>query len=227
MLVYIIADIHGAIEKLGNLEKFLQENEPDILLLSGDITDFALKENGLDPLNISQLILETLTSYKFKVLAIPGNCDPKNILKLFDEFDINLHSKGKIINSIGFAGFGGASTPFNTPFEPSENEIEIGLKTAWKDIETASIKILMTHQPPIDTRLDMISSGCHVGSATIRKFIEENQPDVATSAHIHESSGIDKIGKTKLIYPGRITEGHIGVLNISKDEIQTEIINII
>lgn len=67
--------------------------------------------------------------------------------------------------------------------------------------------IYVIHAPPFNTKLDIITSGAHVGSKAIREFIEKEQPYLALHGHIHESpqmsgSFIDKIGKTACINVG-------------------------
>ena len=67
--------------------------------------------------------------------------------------------------------------------------------------------IYVIHAPPCNTKLDITTSGTHVGSKAIRAFIEKEQPYLALHGHIHESpsmsgSFIDKIGKTACINVG-------------------------
>lgn len=67
--------------------------------------------------------------------------------------------------------------------------------------------IYVIHAPPFNTKLDIITSGTHVGSKAIRAFIEKEQPFLTLHGHIHESpsmsgSFIDKIGNTICINAG-------------------------
>jgi Icc-related predicted phosphoesterase len=87
--------------------------------------------------------------------------------------------------------------------------------------------VQVTHCPPARTKVDLLYTGAHAGSETIRKFIEEKQPAVAISAHIHEARGTDELGKTKLINSGRFPEGYCGLVSIEKDEVKAKIINLI
>lgn len=58
----------------------------------------------------------------------------------------------------------------------------------------------MTHAPPFGTKLDEIAHGKHVGSASIRKFIEGEKPLLNVCGHIHEKAGAeDMINSTRLI----------------------------
>ena len=67
--------------------------------------------------------------------------------------------------------------------------------------------VYVMHAPPFNTRLDIIASGAHVGSKSIRAFIEKEQPYLTLHGHIHESpkmsgSFIDRIGSTICINVG-------------------------
>ena len=57
------------------------------------------------------------------------------------------------------------------------------------------------------TKTDLLPSGKHVGSESLRKIIEEFQPTINLCGHIHESMAIDKIGKTTIINPGMLKRG--------------------
>jgi Icc-related predicted phosphoesterase len=67
--------------------------------------------------------------------------------------------------------------------------------------------VYVTHSPPYNTALDIVYSAEHVGSRSIRRFIEEAQPPLTLHGHIHESPAIsgrifDKTGHTISINPG-------------------------
>jgi hypothetical protein len=224
MNIVTIADIHNDIENILTLMEKLSSLNFEIIIINGDFTDVTLPK-GFSRVDIGKIILEELMSLKKQIFAVPGNQD-KELISLFEKKNISLHGKGKVVGDVGFYGFGGAQTPFETPLEPSDDEIKNGLINGYKMIENSKIKIQVTHMPPAGTRLDLINSGAHVGSEIIKKFIEKNQPDVAISAHIHEARGVDDFGKTKLINPGRFPEGYCGLIGIEKEKISTKIINL-
>ncbi len=67
--------------------------------------------------------------------------------------------------------------------------------------------IICIHPPPKDTHLDVLYDGNHVGSRSLRKFIEKHEPYLVLSGHIHESPTMsgkieDNIGRTLCIQPG-------------------------
>ncbi len=225
MNIAVIGCVHGDIE---NLMKFLDKISLlgiDVVICPGDFTDFAIPK-GFSRLDILKIILEELKGVGKTILSVPGSWDGELISFLKKE-NVSIHAEGKIINGVGFYGYGGAKTPFNTPFEPSEGEIELGLEKSYNDVKKAVVKVQVTHAPPSRTKLDVIASGAHVGSDAVRSFIETNQPNVAVCAHIHEGRGVDELGKTKIINCGRFPEGYVGLIEINDSKITTKVSSLI
>ena len=73
----------------------------------------------------------------------------------------------------------------------------------------------------------MIASGAHVGSNSVRKFIEEMQPAAAICAHIHEARGVDSIKNTKIVNSGRFPEGHFGLISVGGTGVEAKVIDLI
>lgn len=224
MKVAAIGCIHNDIENLPNLLDKIFSYKPDIVLMVGDLTDIDFVK-GFNAKDIASIFLEELRYYTQNILIVPGSWD-KEIIDFWERENVLLHGKGKIIGNVGFYGFGGAKTPFNTPFEPEETEIEVGLKNAYSNIRDCKIKIQATHAPPYQTTVDIVL-GKHVGSMAVRKIIEELQPNVAVCSHIHESFGKDMIGNTIVINVGKLTDGYFGFIEIEKEKIIAEIISLI
>jgi Icc-related predicted phosphoesterase len=225
MKILAIADIHNDIENLMNFLEKVSSFEFDVIVCCGDFTDINLPK-GFKREDIVKLILEELKTMKKTILAVPGNMDV-DIVPILENEGVNLHNKSVRIEDVGFYGFGGAKTPFNTPFEPTEGEIELGLENSYQKIRDCKFKVQVTHMPPMNTKLDLIYSGMHVGSEVVRKFIENKQPEVAICSHIHEAKGIDFIGRTTIINPGRFPEGYCGIVNVEEKNIEAKIVNLI
>lgn len=215
MKILAIADIHGDFEKLEEVMGLANEDF-DVIVCPGDFTDVGLCAQGFSREEMLELILEELKIYKKPVLVVPGNHDDKTLHRMLNNCVINLHGTGKVIDDVGFFGFGGAKTPFQTPFEPSEEEIAQGLANGWDVIKNSRTKIMVVHNPPKNTKLDQTVSGAHVGSEAIRNFILKNQPDVVVSAHIHEGGREDVLEKTKLVYPGVLASGCYATIETGK-----------
>lgn len=210
MKILVMGDVHGQCQKIF---KYLQENKVDLIILTGDITHFGPEKLGEEILN-EICIFDTIT------LAIPGNCDQTYIYGEIENSNaINIHNKSIILKNIGICGFGGSNTtPFNTPLEFAEMQIYSQLEKLMVEIENQEIRILVTHAPPYNTKADILPSGDHVGSESIRKIIEEFQPNLNVCGHIHESKAIDKIGNTTIINPGESSQGFACIVELSEEE---------
>lgn len=221
MKILIIADIHGNFELASDILHNIKD-EYDLIIAPGDFTDIFNVPPGFTQANIADMVLQKLLAMGKPALCVPGNHDPYEILGVLEEYDVNLHHKVRKFRGKKFLGWGGAPTPFDTPFEPEEEETRDVLNELGKEVEKGGF-ILVTHNPAKNTKLDTIISGEHVGSHEIRKFIEEKQPILAISAHIHESSGEEKIGKTTLFYPGPLYDGYYGIVTVDKNGVKTQI----
>jgi len=200
MEILIIADIHGyfAGEKILDLTE--KRKISDIFILG----DFSPHGHIGDLEGIEDFLKIGCSK---KIYAIPGNCDGKEILKIFDKFNGNYHEKIANIENTDFIFFGGSNiTPFNTIFEYTEDEIYDKLKGLF-EISKSKRKILLTHCPPFNTNCDLTIRG-HVGSRAIRRIIEEFQPEINFCSHVHECYGkVDFIMKTKIISVGELRRG--------------------
>lgn len=212
MKLLVAADIHGNLKNVDKLIKKVEKEKIDVVVLPGDFTDLFGDYKDFDQLDVAEMIIQRFLTLDAKVLCIPGNNDPYNIIYLFDEYGVNIHEKCVDVNGTLFTGFGGAKTPFATNFEPSDEEIEAGFKKIEKKLKPNFV--LVVHSPPKDTKLDKIKSGEHVGSKKIRDFIIKHKPRLAISAHIFEARGEDILEKTKLFYPGALTEGYYGLVDL-------------
>lgn len=222
MKILVMGDIHGQCMKIVN---YLQKNQVDLIILTGDITHFGPEKLGEEILN-EICISDVLT------LAIPGNCDQTYIYGEIESSNaVNIHNRSLILKNIGICGFGGSNTtPFNTPLEFAEIQIYGQLEKLMSEIENEEIRILVTHAPPYKTKADVLPSGSHAGSESVRKIIEEFQPTLNVCGHIHESRAIDKIGDTIIINPGESSQGYAGIVEIhegnGKFRISTELIHL-
>ena len=219
--ILVIADMHGEIELVSKLLDNINPDDFDLVICPGDFTDMFNIPDGFTQIDVAEILLQKLLSFGKPVLTVPGNHDPYEMVELFDEYGVNLHEEVKKIGEFNFMGFGGAMTPFNTKFEPTEEEIKQALEKMYEKINGKFI--LVTHSPPFNTKLDLTETGDHVGSKVIREFIESKQPILSISAHIHESGGIDKLGKTTLFYPGVSFEGKYGIVKIDGKNVECEI----
>ncbi|MCF7865945.1 metallophosphoesterase [Candidatus Woesearchaeota archaeon] len=189
MKILIFTDLHAQYEYIEELTK--KSKDADLVISLGDHTLF---DNG------TKEFFDFLESLNKPCLVIHGNHEPSKETREECEKRLNIefmHKKYLRYQGILFIGHGGGGfTSIYPSFENLKKEFSDAMKTSEKTI-------LLTHAPPINTKLDLVPGVGHVGSKTYREFIEKNQPTLSISGHIHDTFGIeDKIGKTKLINPG-------------------------
>jgi hypothetical protein len=194
MRIYAVADIHSKEER----EKKAIElaSSSDLAIVCGDITHFGPAEHAKDFLS---RMADTV-----KTLAIPGNCDPYDVLEAIDGSGaINLHKRAFKFNGFDFYGFGGAAPGMiKTIFEIPEEEIYEGLSTIAIDGG-----ILITHVPPYK-HLDHTLHGFNIGSKSVLRVINEKRPILNLFGHVHEGAGTDAIGETTLVNCSAGYRGH-------------------
>ena len=224
MRIAVVADIHNDTEMMMQSLDKMTELGFDAIVCPGDFTDIAPR--GFTQEDIGRLLVEEMKATGRPVFAVPGNQDLV-VIPVFEKEGVSVHGIGRMAGEIGFYGFGGAKTPFGTAYEPDDAEIEAGLRNAYAAVKGAKYKVQVTHNPPFGTKVDMLPSGMHVGSKAVRRLIEELKPDVAICAHVHEGRGVDEIGGTKIINPGRLPEGYCGFVEIKDGTVTAEITNLI
>jgi Icc-related predicted phosphoesterase len=199
MKIMVFGDIHEYLHTLTTLEAPLRH--ADLLLVTGDLTRWRGPETAAK-------VLDALTPYNTNILAQVGNTDSWETNHYLDRLGINLHGQGYHFGTLGIFGVGGSNaTPFCSPTEFSEAEIAAYLMSGYEMIKDAPRKLLIAHCPPYRTAIDRLYSGDHVGSTSVRQFIEAYQPDICIAGHIHESPGEDWIGKTLVLNPGMLAQG--------------------
>jgi Icc-related predicted phosphoesterase len=215
MKIIAFGDIHERLKTFNLLEQEI--SSADLVIISGDLTQFGNEEKAAG-------VIKVVRGINPNILAQVGNLDSLEIDRYLTKERINIHGRGRIIEEVGIFGCGGSgATPFHTPVEFSEVELNGFLESGYNDIQDAALKMMLCHTPPLNTEVDMIPSGAHVGSAAVRKFIERYQPDLCITGHIHESKGEDAIGKTKIINPGPFFEGGYVVIKAGNGKLEAEL----
>lgn len=215
MRVLALSDIHGDIDEL---ERILREAaDYELILVLGDITDTGVD----DYVGRARAILDLLDEQGVMVKAIPGNMDDERVLELLMEYRFNLHKDMISMADMDFVGFGGGSTPFDTPFEPDDEERGQVLATLLERT-AAPRRAIVSHQPPHNTRIDRTSDGTQAGSKALRQLIEDEEIALVLSGHIHEAAGADRYNGTVMVNPGPVQEGQYALIDIG-EEIEVEL----
>jgi uncharacterized protein len=127
-----------------------------------------------------------------------------------------LHGTFQKVGALTIGGIGGSLPVYGGPLELDETELLILARNL------GPVDILVAHQPPVDTKCDIVYDGLselgarHIGSVAIRKYIEEAQPLLALVGHIHESVGVDTIGKTVIVNPGPFMTGNYAEVELEE-----------
>ena len=206
----------------------------DFVLLAGDITI------GARSLQRTISVFEKLSELfpdPLPVFLIPGNHDLPLIAttpEFFPKNFVQMHNKSSIIKMNGFEkkilliGFGGSTPipgfPAKEPgpnyftFEPDEiyNSLKILIKGKEEFFSEDYFKILFVHEPPYNTLLDITYHKEHVGSKSIRRIIEEYQPNIAVAGHIHESRAVDHIDQTIIVNAGEAKYNNYAIIEIKE-----------
>jgi len=197
MKILAITDIHSRIGYVRKLTNIL--DEVDVAVIAGDVTYFESTDYALE-------IISLISGRKITVF-VPGNCDDPSLIEVKKESNaVNIHGDYYILDEVVFVGVGGSNiTPFNTPIEYSEEELWKLVSNVFQKLSKEKfkgLKILVSHPPPYNTKLDKTYFGQHVGSISIRKVIELFKPNLCICGHIHEARGVDKLGETIILNRG-------------------------
>ena len=184
----------------------------DLILLVGDITNNGQTEN-------ISVIIEFIRQYNQSILAIPGNWDGQPVSKYLESEKISLDRRHVLLGQTAFVGVGGSLIANDTPNEISEAEFEFFLNQAVDGLDLGLPLILVSHQPPFATLTDKTWLNDHIGSKSVRSFIERTQPLLCFTGHVHEGIGIDTIGITKIINPGPVWKNQYAYAEVMEGKV--------
>lgn len=209
MRLLAISDPHGDYTQIPSLVREAERTGSiDAVLIAGDITNFG-------PDELAYELIDLLEPLGCPVLAIPGNCDPRSILTTLDTSKaVNLDGAVHTIENITFAGIGGSNpTPFDTPFERSEDELGAMLEDLLirADRDGGTI-VLLAHAPPKNT-LDHIPDG-NAGSDALARAI--GKVDLIVCGHIHEDQGEMTRQGTRIVNVGQASQGQSAIITIDE-----------
>jgi uncharacterized protein len=153
-----------------------------------------------------------------------GNDDFQEVLDSVTDTEHFKNTDNKVVQlesghelaSLGWSNM----TPWKCPRDCNEEELQVRIEKLVSSVRDPSKSIFNFHIPPVNSGLDtaiklddsvyppkpVIRSGepmkFGAGSQSVRKAIEVRQPLLDLCGHIHESSGVCRIGKTLVINPG-------------------------
>ncbi|EID86280.1 putative Icc phosphoesterase family protein [Treponema sp. JC4] len=223
MKILVLSDLHANNENVGKLDE--QFAKADAVIFAGDFAECFKPETGKEALN-------TLCTKHDTIFAVLGNCDEPEFIEELEDQDICVEKTLVFHEGLAIAGSGGG-TYFTgkTANEREEEEIlsdfnivktsveQTGDNSLWKNL------ILISHNPPKDTKCDAVNAELHAGSQLFADFIKENQPLAVVCGHIHEGKAVDKIGDTVVINPGPLLEGNYAWLELEKSGDSWKVVN--
>ena len=163
---------------------------------------------------------ERLGGKGIPIYFAPGNDDDPSVDAAFDGGDVFVKCEQEVIELDDFEMISSGwsnPTPWKTPRECSEEELERRLRGLVRRLRDPERAIFNFHVPPHGTSLDLCPKldedfrvvtvmgnpvQMHAGSTAVRNAIEEHQPLVSLHGHIHESRSAVKLGRTFALNPG-------------------------
>jgi uncharacterized protein len=166
---------------------------------------------------------DRLAGTGIRVFAMLGNDDEPEMAARLEGSDVVQHAEDRVCDlgedlslvSVGYSN----RTPWNSPRELDEDDLYARIEAVAANVEDPSRTVFNIHCPPIASGLDeapkldselrpvatLAAGGVATGpagSVATRRAIERFQPLVGVHGHIHESSGMRKIGRTTCFNPG-------------------------
>jgi len=168
--------------------------EADYYICAGDLVSWG---RHLDAMG------EILKKRAGRVYVMPGNHESdRQIAEFCGKFGLHDFHGGHLqagefhVTGLGYSN----PTPFDTPGEYSEEELEEKLHA----FDGLKPMISVCHAPPWGTALDRISNLRHAGSKAVRSFLQREQPRFFFCGHIHEAAGVsEKLGETSAMNVGK------------------------
>jgi len=211
MKILCITDLHGSRKAL---ERILEAAAPvDIILFGGDITHFGT------PARVEPLITRAVETGA-KVLAVAGNCDSAEIDRHLDALGVSLSGTGLVFDELALQGLPAMPPWGHTMYQFTEEELAEKLEAGYAKIADAAsdestTHIVLSHAPPRGGRLDRTRLFQHVGSTSLRRFVDERQPALVFCGHIHESRGIERSDATTIVNCGVGKSGYYGLADVT------------
>jgi len=191
------SDIHADKKAIDDLAEKAEKEDVDLVVLCGDLT---MEESSTDN------IIGPFAKKHKKVLLIPGNHESVAttdfLAEVYEPDARSLHGYSVKYKGVGIFGAGGVTNIGPQP-PIDEGEMYDLLKKGFDKIRYLKKKIMVTHAPPADLKMDR-HFDFKPGSDAIRKAVENFKPDIVVCGHVHETAGLEeKIGKTRVINVGK------------------------
>ena len=204
-LAYVV-DVHGRFGAVA--EAVTSVGRVDLLIVGGDLTNAGSADDA-------ERAIQSWRPLAASLLAVAGNMDSPEIDARLVELGVSIDGRGTVIDGVGVFGVSAAPfSPLHTPYEAAEDELERRIEAGFAGVAGARVLVFCPHAPPRGTACDRLRSGRHVGSEVVRSFVDREQPDLVLCGHIHESRGVDEVGRSRIVNPGPVAAGHHAVVEL-------------
>ena len=204
MKFLVFTDNHGERKFIKKIKNKIRKERVDFLICCGDFTmfghDINRKLNDINKLKIPCYLIHGNHESEEQVKDL---CHPFHNIHFIHNhtllLDYHVSNENGYFVPIRLFGLGGDGFLLNNPdFKKQTKE---WLKNIKKN-NSEECKIFITHAPPHNTELDVVSGG-HCGNKEIKEFIQKAKVDLAFCGHIHENENITQvIDKSLIINPG-------------------------
>ena len=180
--IYAISDLHSSKRKFEFASKIIKNENPDLLIICGDISHSSRKERLAHV--ISWLDFEP-------ILFVLGNMDGQELnSQISNAKNINLNQ----VNYRNYIiyGLGGPNHSLDSIIDSS--------KDFFSNVNSERL-IIISHIPP-KNHCDKVYKGEHVGNKRLKNLIQKIQPRLLLCGHIHEDRGISHLNNTIIINVG-------------------------
>jgi Icc-related predicted phosphoesterase len=205
----ILSDFHGRREAFQKAASEAKRRKAELIVVCGDITHFGHVKQA-------KSLFTPFIDLNLPLLYVPGNCDLSSFFEEKIDNAQNVHASCTKIKDYAFIGVGGAPSSYlKTPLEFPENWIMNSLNRGFTMCPSEKKLIVVSHTPPFNTKVDLAYMKRHIGSRSIRRFVEEKKPLAVFCGHVHETPGIDWIGETLVTNPGPAKNGNYALAEIN------------
>ena len=153
-------------------------------------------------------VVEEFLSLDGDLVAVTGNLDNASIYRRLSEAGVLADGRVVRVGRFVVAGVGGL-------------DVATSLRMLGSRV-SRDVDVLLSHHPPKGI-LDLTVVGVRAGLPEIRRLVEGLEPLVHAFGHIHESPGVEVLGRTTLVNPGPLMQGRYAILRISSSGVEAEL----